>query len=358
MKEVDEQFQRLYERHTELLVILVTSVIVALLVNILAVPLQTLVERIALVLNMPKEAIYMLLTTLLLLCIFSIGSLYLSKPIVFKMTTFLLVNKDLGIVYPTHPSIEYSVVGTNVLQTYLRDVKTPLSLDEQLIRDLLEVFIVDWLVSTTLSQTEILSGFSRPKIRYPKFGKHYRTLKTRDILAKFGENRFTKYLEGKHPIMFSSIKLPEKLVITCRRYENETIKLEPDEEPTWVCFASELRIEGPLLAPLKSFRIVLYITRIAPGEPLLLKLEHNCKHVTLGPDMIECIDRDGKLIPISGEERKKLSSWIEIDFGVTISAEIKPYLFPHLKFGEVLTWIRRLYLRAIDYFTPKLNIQA
>jgi len=56
----------------------------------------------------------------------------------------------------------------------------------------LEVFLVDQLVSATLFKTEMLSGFTRPKVMYPKFGKGYRELKVRDILARFGENRFTK----------------------------------------------------------------------------------------------------------------------------------------------------------------------
>ena len=306
--EVNEQFQRLYERYTGLLIILVTSIVVALVVNILALPLQVLVERIALILNIPVECVYGLLMIILILCIFGIGYLYLGKPIVFETTGFLLINKDFGIVYPNSPSIEYSAVGTATLQSYIKDLKTSLSLDDELIQGLLEVFIVDWLFSTTLYKHELLSGFSRPKIRYPKIGKHYKTLKTRDILTMFGENRFVKYLEGEHPIMFSSIKIPEKLVIVCRRYEKERIELEPSEEPIWVRYASELQLQGPYFAPLKSFRIVLYIARIAPGEPLLLTLEYGCKNVTLTPDYVECINRDGRVIRISGEEREKLSS--------------------------------------------------
>ena len=37
---------------------------------------------------MPREAVYILLMALLLLSIFSIGSLYLDKPMVFEITTF------------------------------------------------------------------------------------------------------------------------------------------------------------------------------------------------------------------------------------------------------------------------------
>ena len=69
----------------------------------------------------------------------------------------------------------------------------------------------------------MLSGFARPKIRYPKLGKGYRELKVRDILARFGKNRFMKYLEGEHPIMFGSIKLPEKLTITSVSYTHLTL---------------------------------------------------------------------------------------------------------------------------------------
>jgi len=124
----------------------------------------------------------------------------------------------------------------------------------------------------------------------------------------------------------------------------------------WVRTASELRIEGPRLAPLKFFRIILYPIRITPGEPLLLKLEHGFKHISLGPDIIKCIDKNGKRILIGGEKRKELASWIRIDFEVAIWAEVKSYLFFHPRYSEVLTWLRRLSLRAIDYFTSKLNI--
>jgi len=259
-------------------------------------------------------------------------------------------------VYPIHPSIEYSAAGTAVLQAYLRDTKSPLTLDEYLILDLLEVFLVDWLLSTTLFKTKMLSGFARPKIVYPKFGKGYRELKLRAILAGFGENRFTKYLQDKHITMFSSIKLPEKLTIARQRYKNERIRLEPHENSTQARITSELRIEGLASSPLKSFRIVLYITRITLGEPLLLRLEYNCRSVAVGPDRIECVDKNGRLILITGKEREKLSSWVEIDFSIAILAEIRPYLFVHPVFGEILTWLRDLCLRAIDYFTPKLSV--
>ena len=79
-------------------------------------------------------------------------------------------------MYPNHPSIEYSTVGTMALQTYLRDTKSPLALDEYLIRDLPKVFLVYWLASITLFKVEMLSGFARPKIRHPKLGKGYREL--------------------------------------------------------------------------------------------------------------------------------------------------------------------------------------
>lgn len=179
-------------------------------------------------------------------------------------------------------------------------------------------------------------------------------------LARFGENRFTNYLEGEHPIMFSSIKLPEKLTITCRRYENERIRLEPYEDTTWVRIASELRIEGPRFSPLKSFRIALYITRITLGEPLLLRLEYNCRSVAVEPDRIECVDKNGRHILITGEEREKLSSWVKIDFGVAILAEIRPYLFVHPVFGEILTWLRnvpqghRLLYTKTQHIVPRI----
>ena len=109
---------------------------------------------------------------------------------------------------------------------------------------------------------------------------------------------------------------------------------------------------------LKSFRVILYLTRIRPGEPLLLWLERVCLSsiaITVTGDRIECRDRNGRPIMISGEERMKLGSWVEVDFGVAVLAEVRPYLFLHLKFSEILTWLRKLSIRAIDYFTPKLK---
>ncbi|OYT48362.1 MAG: hypothetical protein B6U85_02880 [Desulfurococcales archaeon ex4484_42] len=52
---------------------------------------------------------------------------------------------------------------------------------------------------------------------------------------------------------------------------------------------------------------------------------------------------------IASEERKKLNSWIEIDFGVVVSVEIRPWLFFHSRFYEILDWLRKLSLRAIGY---------
>ena len=76
----------------------------------------------------------------------------------------------------------------------------------------------------------------------------------------------------------------------------------------------------------------------------------------MGPDRIECVDKNERNILITGREREKLSSWVEIDFDVAILAEIRPYLLVHLVFGEILTWLRNLCLRTIDYFTLKLSI--
>jgi len=361
MREVNEEFQKLYEKRTELFTILITSVIIAFLVNVLTSPLEILVEKITQIFNLPKEVIYTSLMSLLIICLFIIGHFYYGKPVTFRWSTFLLLDKDHGIVYPFHSSVEYSMVGSLALQAYLRDTKSPLfhensfSLKDPLLRDLLEVFIVDWLVSTTVNKLELLSGFSRPKIKYPKLGKRYKTLKTRDILAKFGENRFAKYLGNDYTIMFSEIKLPEKLIVVCRRYEDSVINIESDEEPLRVPLASELQIKGSRFTPLKRFRIILYVSRIAPGEKCIL-LASGLRPVVIRSDTIECIDKNGRYITISGEKRKKLSSWIKIDFDVIISAEMRPFLFLHPKFGEVLDWIKKLHLRAIDYFTPKLCI--
>ena len=76
----------------------------------------------------------------------------------------------------------------------------------------------------------------------------------------------------------------------------------------------------------------------------------------MGPDRIECVDKNGRHILITDEEREELSSWVEIDFGMAILAEIRPYLFVHPVFGESPTWLRNLCLRVIDYFTPKLSV--
>ena len=359
-RDVNEMFWRLYERRLELLSILVTSVIIAFLVNILTVPLETIIEKIAQIVNIPKEATYILFLSIMIICILIMGYLYYAKPINFELGALLLINKDLGIVYPFNHSIEYSIVGSLALQAYLKDIKGPLfpeeypSLKNSVLRDLLEVFIVDWLVSTTVFKVELLSGFSRPKIRYPKLGKQYKTLKTHDVLSKFGDNRFTKYLEGEHVIMFSEIKLPEKLIITCKRYEDSDIDLGCNEEPMRVPLASELSIEGSGFTPLKRLRIITYISRIAPGEKSIL-LASGLRPVEIGPNTIECIDKNGRQIVFSGKKRKELSSWIRIDFNIIISAEMKPFLFLHPKFVDTLEWLKKLYLRTIDYFTSRLN---
>ena len=78
--------------------------------------------------------------------------------------------------------------------------------------------------------------------------------------------------------------------------------------------------------------------------------------MAVGPGRIERVDKNRRNILITGKKRKKLSSWVEIDFDVAILAEIRPYLFVHPVFGEILTWLRNLCLRAVDYFTPKLSI--
>ena len=61
MREVDKQFRRLYDRRVGLFTILITSVIIAFLVNTLTLPLETFIEKNTQVLGIPKEAIYVAL---------------------------------------------------------------------------------------------------------------------------------------------------------------------------------------------------------------------------------------------------------------------------------------------------------
>jgi len=119
--------------------------------------------------------------------------------------------------------------------------------------------------------------------------------------------------------MFTEIKIPEKLGITCQRYKNSIIDLGPDEESIRPPLASELRIEGSCFTPLKKIRIIAYVSGIAPGEKWIL-LTSGLRPVAIGPEAIECVDRNGRHIVISGEKRRELSSWIEIDFDVIMSA--------------------------------------
>ena len=362
--EIDERFRRLHERYYDLLIVIVTSVVIAYLINILAPPASVLIRTFAQRIGVNEALIYTGMVFLLIICIFLIGRFYYGKPIIVRIGTFLLLDRNSAVIYPVHSMIaEYSLIGTLALQAYLREAKNfqfpkaGFSLKDPLLRDLLELFLVDWLVSTTTHRTELLSSGYKPKIEYPRIGKRQSAFKTKDILAKFGENRFTKYLERDNlAITLSEIKLPEKFTVKCQRYQEGEIHLSPNEEPLRVPLASELRIEGSLLVPLRRLRIISYISGIAPGEAWILRLERKFNHVTIGPDAIECIDRLGNRIVIRGEERKKLSAWVKIDFDVIVVVEMKSFLFWNPKFGQVLDWARKMCLRAIDYFTPRFNI--
>lgn len=362
--EIDERFRRLHERYYDLLIVIVTSVVIAYLINILAPPASVLIRTFAQRIGVNEALIYTGMVFLLIICIFLIGRFYYGKPIIVRIGTFLLLDRNSAVIYPVHSMIaEYSLIGTLALQAYLREAKNfqfpkaGFSLKDPLLRDLLELFLVDWLVSTTVHKMELLSLSSKPKIKYPKLGKRYTILKTRDILTKFGENRFVKYLERNEPaITFSEIKPPERLTIQCTRYHDSKISLESEEEPLRVPSASELRIEGSCLTPLKRLRIILYVSGISPGEAWLLRLEGKLRPITVGPNVIECVDKFGKRVIIRGEEREKLASWIKIDFDVIISLEMRWFFFLHPKFRQVLDWAREICIRAIDYFTPKFNL--
>ena len=53
------------------------------------------------------------------------------------------------------------------------------------------------------------------------------------------------------------------------------------------------------------------------------------------PDRIECVDKkNGRNILITGKEREKLSSWVEINFGIAILAGIRPHFCVHPVSGE------------------------
>ena len=349
-EDINEQIIRLREKWHELLVIIVISIIVAFLVNVFAPPLETLVKVITQALKISENIAYFLLCVLfiltLIICILAVGHFYYGRPIIFWYGFPLLLNKETGVIYPYYRS-EYTLTGTLALQRYLQENKEKLShidnlsLESPLLRDLLEVLLVDWLVSTTVNKVELLSLSSKPKIKYPKFGKQLKTLRTQDILAMFGENRFVKYLRGSSPIMFSEIKFPEKLTIKCRRYRNEHISFGPDEDPLWVPLASELSVEGSLLTPLKKLRVISYTSGFGPGEPLLLWLECKARDITIGPDTIEFVDATGRRVVISGEEHKKLGFWIRVNVGICVLVEMRSFLFLHPKFEQTLDWVRK-----------------
>ncbi|RLG81508.1 MAG: hypothetical protein DRO09_01945 [Thermoprotei archaeon] len=53
----------------------------------------------------------------------------------------------------------------------------------------------------------------------------------------------------------------------------------------------------------------------------------NCRSAAVRPDRIERVDKNERLILITGKEGEKLSSRVEIDFDVAVLAGIRPYLF-------------------------------
>jgi len=358
-KDVEEHFWKLYERRHELLMVVVTSVIVACLVNILSPFIISAIENAITILCELKILVWATIILLLLLCMIAIGYFYYGNPVTFSFVSFLLIDNENGLVYPIRPRIEFTLPASNALREYLKENEAllfsagiPHRKDELLLRDLLEVLLVDWLISATLFKAELITSYTQPQVRFPTIGKQMETLRAESILAKFGENRFVKYLDKV--IMLRELKIPKALHIKAIRYENERVNFgsnAEDQDGSWVSFGSELQIEGPKLTPLRKFRILTCVSKIASGAPLFL-LTLGFRPTVIGPDRIECINQKGEVVTIQGEELKDLKPWIEVDYNIIISVEFRPWLYLHPRFGEIINWARRLTIRAKNYFAP------
>ena len=357
-KDVEEHFWKLYERRHELLMVVVTSVIVACLVNILSPFIVSAIENAVTILGGLKILAWSTIILLLLLCMIAIGYFYYGKPVTFSFVSFLLINNENGLVYPIRPPIEFTLPASNALREYLKENEVPLfsagipHLKDELLRDLLEVLLVDWLISATHFKAELITSYTWPQVRFPKIGKKMETLRAQSILAKFGENRFAKYLDKV--IMPQELKIPKALHIKAIRYENERVNFgsnAEDQDGSWIPFGSELQIEGSKLTPLRKFRILTCVSKIAPGDRLFL-LALGFRPTVIGPDRIECVNQKGEVVTIQGEELKDLKPWVEVDYNIVISVEFRPWLYLHPRFGEIINWARRLTIRAKDYFAP------
>ena|GEM_PF-6020740 len=364
LKEIDDYFMRLYERRYELIVIVVTSVLIASLLNLIMALINPYLANILSSLNATGVIVISALCMVaLIVSILILGTLYYSRPIVYSVPMRILINLNKGIVYPyvepTFTAMEIITrTASKIGKQYFR--KKMMQETELMLRDLAEMLLVDWLIRTQVFYMEIISRVKKAPVKFPKIGCETKEVNIRDVLEKFGDNIFMKSMKSIAPI--TKFTIPKPLNIIVKRYGSEITEPELGKQPPYITTISsiagisELRIEGSRFTPLQQFRVIMYISEIATAGNLALMLFEGCKPVEYRSNEIICINHNGKTVSIQGEKLEDLKAWIEVVYEVMLIIKMRAWLFLHPKFNEILTWAKSMTLRAIDYFTSTTKI--
>ncbi len=347
------------EKRSQLLQIVVGAIIIAiaigLLINIIYDKLlRLLIIRLGLY---ETFLVILILITLLFIVIALFANIYLGRAFIVSIPMTLLINRVSGESLP----ITYEPANTAnfILTSYVKEKEVSLfkeevpDLRDNLLRDLIEVIIVDWFVKASSTYLTPDGRLVKPPISFPQTSKKYVTIKPLDILKTFGENSLSKLLLPPiKALPEASISIPKNFKVMGYRYEERglVVELKVDDK---VLFkrrisgapgGSELIIKGTIFNPLKYFVVRTFINRTSHGDILFLELS-GYTPISKSKNCIECKEKI-----FEGEELEKIRKWIEVNCTVVIAYKMKGWLFFHPRFLEVAGWVEAMANYADQYF--------
>ena len=339
--------QDLLERRSEIFQLIISVILLGIAVGILSNVIFTRISGWVPILI----ALAIIASSILWLC-----NVFLGKPVVESISMTLLLNRESGMCIPLsyYPAQHASIMlseNSQILKPFSKNLP---NIDNQLIRDLVESIMVNWLSTILMIGMSPSGQVILPPVIPPT--SNTISLETTKVLSKFGENVFADIAKDK---LTSNIVVPNNITVLAKRYESKTVNIEMAigdrpifREPIGGTLGrSELVLKGSRRIPLDYFVIRGVVTRVSSGEPLYLWLS-GYTPVSISPDKIIC-----KEDIFEGEALKEVQKWIEIDCSIIIGYKMRGYLFWHPSFAKWYRWAEDMISHAKLYFdfTPYLK---
>ena len=302
----------------------------------------------------------------MLFSILWLSNIYIGKFILERIPVVLLLNREIGKAIP----LNYSpALATSLVLEHVFEQKSEISKkfaeelpkrSDPLIRDLIEILIVNWLSMTSVINMTPEGRVTLPPIASPT--PKIRSLEIIEVLKKFGDNSLLKATDdpARMFIPHAKVIIPDDVTIIARRYEPKGLEISMGVKdrtgfnPIFTRImggkpsGSELVLKGSRFSPLEALVIRAFVERISDGATMFLWLS-GYTPLSVGTNNIVCMEK-----VIEGKELEELRKWIEIDCVLLIGFKMRGWLFWHQRFAEWYRWGEAMLAHAKQYFNFSL----